>query len=804
MRKDLIYACRALLKNPAFTALALVSLALGIGANTAIFSVINATLLHPVPYPGSNRLVLLYTKEPKTDLRDFPVSAPDFMDWRSRNRVFSSMAAMRMLPVNLTLQGEPDRVFAARVTSNWFSTLGMKPVLGRVFTAEEDKLGGNVAVLSDELWNRRFGRSRNVIGKTMTIDGATHTIVGVMPPDPTFGPLEVWRPLTFTEDPGMKERGSHNFRVVARLQQGVTFAQAQDQMSAIARQLAAEYPQDNAGVGVTVWPIVEHAVENIRPALLILLGAVCLVLLIACGNAANLLLARVNGRRREIAIREALGASRWRLVRLMLAESLVLSLAAGMGGWLLALWGVEALKRMIPQYVLPNAASVSVDGIVLIFVLGVSVFCSIVFGVGPALAAASQDANQNLKEGGRSATSGVVRQRIRWALAAGEIALSLTLLIGAGLLLKSLWHLIHADPGFRADGVLTAAIVPTAPFDPDAWRADVKLYGRIIDRLSVLPGVQQAAFASSLPLEGHNEYDSFEIEGQPHGHLVDLPLGDKTIVTPQYLAAMKIPVLRGRGPTASDTASTQMVAVIDQVAEREYWPHQNPIGKRIRYFEGENQTGPWLTIVGVVGAVKHVSIAAAATPTVYVPLEQTPYPGMDLALRTVGDPAQLANAVRAAIHEVRPDLPVVDLRPAQEIVNETTWRQRFATQLIGVFAGLALVMAIVGAYGVILYSVSQRLNEFGIRIALGAARDDILAMVLREGILIAGSGIAIGLIAAALLARALQTLLFEVGAIDITTFVGCALLMLVTALFASYLPARRATRVDPMTALRCD
>jgi putative ABC transport system permease protein len=804
MRKDLVYAVRALLKNPAFGALALVSLALGIGANTAIFSVINATLLHPVPYPDPSRLVLIYTKEPNADLRDFPVSGPDFMDWRSRNTVFGSMAAIWMLSVNLTWQGQPDRVFAARVTSNWFSTLGLQPVLGRGFSAAEDKLGGNVALISDELWNRRFGRSRDVVGKSMTVDGAAHVIVGVMPPDPTFGAIEVWRPLTFTEDAWMKDRRSHNFWVVARLKRGVTLTQAQNQMSAVTRQLAAEYPQVNARVGATLWPIDEHEVHDVRPALLILLGAVSLVLLIACGNAANLLLARVNGRRREIAIRDALGASRWRLVRLMLAESLVLSLVAGLGGCLLALWGVEALKRLIPKYVLPNAASISVNGPVLVFVLCLSVLCSIVFGVGPAWAAARQDVNRNLKEGGRRATSGVVRQRVRWALAVGEIGLSLMLLIGAGLLLKSLWRLVNADPGFRAEGVLTGAIVPTAPFDPKAWRADVPVYHQIIDRISALPGVEKAAFASMLPLEGHNEYDSFEIEGQPHQHLVDLPVGDKTIVTPDYLATMKIPVLRGRGLSASDTATTQMVAVIDQAAAREYWPHENPIGKRIRYFEAETEMGPWLSIVGIAGAVKHVSLDAAATPTIYIPLEQFPYPGMELAVRTKHDPAQLAKAVRAAIHAVRPDLPVVGLRPVQEIVSETTWRQRFATQLIGVFAGLALVMALVGAYGVILYSVSQRLNEFGIRIALGASRSDILGMVLREGLIIAGSGIAIGLLAAALLGHALGSLLFEVHAMDIATFGSCAFLMLATALLASYLPARRATKVDPMAALRCD
>ena len=365
-------------------------------------------------------------------------------------------------------------------------------------------------------------------------------------------------------------------------------------------------------------------------------------------------------------------------------------------------------------------------------------------------------------------------------------------------------RLINTDPGFRAGGLLTAGIVPTAPIDPKAWKADVPLYGRIIDRISVLPGVQQVAFASNLPLEGHNEYDSFEIEGRPAKHLIDLPLADKTIVTPQYFAAMRIPVLRGRSLTTADTANTQLVAMIDQTAARQLWPNGDPIGKRIRYFEGAEKPEPWLTIVGITGAVKHVSMDSAATPTVYVPLEQDPYPGMELVVRSERDPAQLTKPVREAIRQVRPDLPVVDLRPAQEIVSETTWRQRFATQLIGLFAALALVMALVGAYGVILFSVSQRLNEFGIRIALGASRGDILGMVLREGVVIAGSGIVIGLIAAAALGHALGSLLFEVGAIDFATFAGCAFVMLATALLASYLPARRATKADPMAALRCD
>jgi putative ABC transport system permease protein len=806
MRKDLVYAVRALLKSPAFTALALLSLALGIGANTAIFSVINATLLHPVPYPDVNRLVLIFTKEPHSDWRDFPVSAPDFKDWRVRNKVFQSMAAMRIISVDLTLGGEPDRVLAGRVTSNWFSTLGLKPVIGRVFAPAEDQTGGNVAIISDDLWNRRFARSRKVIGRTMTIDGAGQVIVGVMPPDPTFGPLKVWRPLTFTEDPWMKERGSHNFHVIARLKPGVSFAQAQNQMSAVAAGLAAEYPRENADVGVTLWPIREHTVENVRPALLILLGAVSLVLLIACGNAANLLLARVNGRRREIAIREALGANRWRLARLMLSESLMLSLTAGMGGWLLAMWGVEALRRLVPADALPNAAAISVNGPVLGFVFGISLLCSALFGIGPAFAAAGQDTNENLKEGGRSGTPGVVRQRIRWALAAGEIALSLTLLIGAGLLMKSLLHLVNANPGFRADHLLTATIVPTPEFAPEAWKKDVKLYRLILERIQALPGVQNAAFGSNLPLEGHDEYDSFAIEGRPFRTMVDLPIGDETIVTPEYLSAMKIPLLRGRDLSPADRDGAQMVAVVDQAAARQYWPHADPIGKRIRYFyfQGGDQQSPWITIVGIAGSVKHVEVTGPPTPTVYVPLDQNPYPRMSLAVRTSGDPAQLGSAVRRAIHEIRPDLPVMELRPAQAIVDENSWRQRFATQLIGVFAGLALIMALVGAYGVILYSVSQRLNEFGIRIALGASRGDILGMVLREGVVIAGSGIAIGLLAAAALAHALESLLFEVRDTDLATFASCALLMLATALLASYLPARRATKVDPMAALRCD
>lgn len=801
MHKDLLYGVRMLLKSPALTALTILSLALGIGANTAIFSVIDATLLHPVSYPEPDRLVMVWSQVPSLKLDEFSSSVPDFVDWRRQAQAFQSLGAAHIRGVNLTGDGDPERVRAGRATAELFDALAVRPMLGRTILPDDVRQGNRVVVVSYGFWKRRLAADSRVADKSITIDGAQHAVVGVMPEGFSFASIDLWRPLTFQEEYWMKDRGSHNLTVLGRLNPGISLAQARQEMSAIAQGIAGQHPDTNTGWGVKLTPIAEQLVRNIRPALLVLLGAVCLVLLIACANVANLLLARASGRRREMAVREALGASSWRIVRLMFAESLALAAVAGIAGCLIAMWGVDGLVRLVPPNLLPNAQSISVHGPVLAFAAGISLLCGFVFGIAPALASARQNVNENLKEGSRSGTSGVTRRRIRALLAVSEIGLSLMLLIGAGLLLKSFWRLLAVDPGFRAAGVLTGVIVPSFAADHIAERQN--LYREILDRVSSLPGVTRAAFGSTLPLQGHNEYNSFEIGGRPRPRLlVDFPIADKRIVTSDYFGIMGIRLVKGRGLGGADTATTLPVAVIDESAANQYWPNEDPVGKQIRYFKSTEQMDRWLTIVGVVGSVKHISIEAPASATVYVPLEQNPYPALTFVIQYAGDPAALAAPVRSAIRELKLDMPIIGIRPMRRIVDDAMWRQRFAAQLVGLFAMVAVALALVGAYGVILYSVSQRTNEFGIRMALGASPAAVLGLVFRESGALIGWGVAIGLAGAAACARLLGTMLYGVGATDPSTYAAAVALVAAAALTASYIPARRATRVDPIVALR--
>jgi putative ABC transport system permease protein len=801
MHKDLLYGARMLLKTPALTALAVFSLAIGIGANTAIFSVIDATLLHPVSYPEPDRLVLVWSQVPSLKLDEFASSVPDFVDWHTQAGAFQSLGAAHIRGVNITGDGDPERVRAGRATAELFDALGVRPLLGRTILPDDVRQSSRAVVVSYGFWKRRLAADPRAVGKSITIDGAQHAVVGVLPQGSSFANIDLWRPLTFQEEPWMKERGSHNLTVLGRLNPGISLPRARQEMSAIAKGIAGQHPDTNSGWGVKLTPIAEQLVRNVRPALLVLLGAVCLVLLIACVNVANLLLARASGRRREMAIREALGASSWRIARLMFAESLALSVLAGIAGCLIAMWGVDGLVRLVPPNLLPNAQSISVHGPVLAFAATISLLCGFAFGIAPALASVRQGVNENLKEGSRTGTSGVTRRRIRALLAVSEIGLSLMLLIGAGLLLKSFWRLLEVDPGFRAGGVLTGVIVPSFP--PDRMAEGQNLYREILDRVSSLPGVKRAAFGSALPLQGHTEYNSFEIGARPRPQrLVDYPIADKRVVTPDYFGVMGIPLVKGRALGGADTATTLPVAVIDESAVKQYWPNEDPVGKQIRYFKNAQQMDRWLTIVGVVGSVKHMSIEEPSSATVYVPLEQNPYPALTFVLQSAGDPAALAAAVRSAIRELKPDMPIVGMRPMRRIVDDAMWRQRFAAQLVGLFALVAVALALVGAYGVILYSVSQRTNEFGIRMALGASRADVLRLVFRESGALIGWGVAIGLAGAAACARLLSTLLYGVGATDPSTYALAVALVTAAALAASYIPARRATRVDPIVALR--
>ncbi len=798
MPKDLLYGFRMLLKSPGFTIVALLSLALGIGANTAIFSVVNRVLLHPVAYPDPDRLLVVRTTVPSQGITEFASSIPDFLDWRAQNHAFEQMAAIQGSSANMTGIRTPERVHVLEGSTNVFSVFGMQPEVGRGFTAEDEQAGRRVAVLDYAFWQRSFGGDRNVLGKTITLDGANHTIIGILPKQFISFGVDLWKPLVYS--PALvNDRGSHNEFVVARLKPAVSFQEAQTEMDTIAHRLERAYPNTNTGYGVKLVPLSELFVRNVRPALLILFVAVGLVLLIACANVANLLLTRATGRRREVAVRIALGGSRGRIVRQLLTESLLLACLAGVAGLLLAVWGVDLLMRSLPAAVGPSSLETStLSTPVFAFALSLSLLIGLLFGLAPALQGSRFNLNECLREGGRAGTAGPARQRLRNVLAIAEVALSLVLLVGAGLLIESFLRLEKSNPGFRTEGVLTMEFsLPNSGYGKDQQKVD--FYNRLLTEVRTLPGLSQAALVSSLPLQGHTSYNSFVIEGRPQARsLQDLPIADQRTISSDYFSLIGIPLLRGRTFTNADNETASGVAIIDEAARKQYWPNEDPIGKRLRYFKADGHLDRWLTIVGVVGSVKQGSIEKPASSSVYLPAVQLP--DTDFAL-VVRGPVTAA-AVENTIHAIDRDLPVGRIRTMQDIVNQSAGVERFAAQVTGIFAAVALALAIIGTYGVMAYSVAQRTQEFGIRLALGASRTDMLKLVLRQGLILSATGIAIGWIAAFNLTRFLSSLLFEVRGGDPMIFGGAALILAGVAMLASYLPARRATKVDPMLALR--
>jgi putative ABC transport system permease protein len=797
--QDLRYGARMLAKKPGFTAIAVVTLALGIGATTAIFSVVNAVLLRSLAFEEPEKLIKVWGNTAKNPQDKVPTSSPNFRDWREQSGSFSNMAAYFEFAFNLTGTDEPERVAGAPASAELFPTLGIKPALGRSFTADEDKPGAdNVVVLSHGLWQRRFGSDPNIVGRTIALDGNAVTIIGVMPQGFYFPSkaTELWIPLAL--NPESTARMSFFLDVIARLKPGVTLEQAQAEMNAISARLAEAYPKSNTGWGANLVPLHEETVGEVRPMLLLLMGVVGFVLLIACANVINLLLVRAVSRQREIAIRSALGASRLRLVRQLLTESITLSLLGGALGLVIAAWGVDLLFALAPDAI-PRAREVGVDTRVLAFTLCVSVLTGIVFGIAPALQTSKLDLTTALKEGGRTGVEG--RHRLRGVLVIAEIAIALVLLIGGGLLVKSYIRLQQVNPGFDARNVLVTEIaLPTGKYKDEAqWGA---FYEQAIGRISTLPGVEACGATTSIPLRGIDSKQLFYIEGRPHGSPQDYTGSSSRTITPGYFRALNIAILRGRDVTEQDREGSPGVAVVNEAYQRRFFPGEDPIGKRLKLGRGPDSDSPYLTIVGVVSDIKHTGLNKEAAPEFYLSYLQSPEFLMTVAVKTDREPQAILAAIRNEIAAIDRDQPLAKVALLEQLLSDSVAGQRFNTLLLGLFATLALALAVVGVYGVMSYSAAQRTQEIGIRIALGAQRKDIMKLIVGQGLTLTVIGVAIGLIASYGLTRLLEKFLFGISATDTMIFAAVSVLLCAVTLLACFIPARRATRVDPMVALR--
>ena len=801
--QDLRYALRMLARSPGFTLVAILTLALGIGANTAIFSVVNAVLLRPLPYPESNRLVFL--GEWSEQVPEMSISMANFNDWRNQNKVFESMVAYQNDNVVLTGRGEPERLRLRRITAGFFPTLRVKPILGRELTPEDDKVGAaRVVLLGEGFWERRFGRDPSIVGQQFVLDAEPFTIIGVLP-SKLHGSLrqtDIFASLWRLEDQlgGEANRGNHpGIYAYARLNPSVSVSQALGEMQGIAQHLDELHPASNGKDSVTLKPLLDAIVEDVRSPLLVLSFAVGFVLLIACANIANLLLARATERHRELAVRVALGATRGRLIRQMLTESVLLSLAGGILGLILAVWITAALVHATPRGV-PRMDEASADMSVLFFTLGLSLATGIFFGIFPALQATRAEVNATLQEGGRTGTAGSKRTHLRDFLVAAEVAISLMLLVGAGLMTKSLMRVLEADGGIDSTNVLTARFAtPEAKYETDVKRR--AFVAELVAKVQSFSGVQFAGFKS--PLLGGSQ-TAYVIDGRPMPKPGQYPSTDMGRVTPDAMRAMGMRLLRGRFFDEHDNEKSQLVCIIDETLAKQEFVNEEPLGKRLS-FGGPPVPGKqpaWMTIVGVVAHVKNYGVDQASRVETYIPQAQIPAGGGTIVVRSAGDPAALTSGIRAAVSSLDPDVPLYDVRSMDDIVSENTASRRLSVVLIGSFAVLALVLAGVGVYGVMAYVVTQRRHEIGIRMALGANQRNILEMVLRQGLRLAVLGIAGGLAGALALTHFLSSMLFHVSALDVQTCALGALGLSLVLLLACCLPARRATRVDPLVALR--
>ena len=803
--QDMRYGARMLLSNPGFTVVAVVALALGIGANSAIFSVVNAVLLRPLPYKDADKLVLVWERGTKEAQN--VVNPANFMDWRDQNAVFSDMAAIFDTSFALIGDGEPEEIPAQYATTNLFSMLGVEPILGRAFTPDDDRPNQpHVVVISYGLWQRRFGGDEKIVGRKLNLSRRDATVIGVMPAgfkwhikksSMTGKSAELWSPWTMTND--MYDRHGRYMTVAARIKPGVNFEQARSEMDVIGTRLENEYHDFNANWGVNVVPLRTQLTGELRTPLLVLLLAVGFVLLIACANVANLLLARAANRQKEMAVRAALGAGRRRIVRQLLTESVLLAGVGAIGGLLLAWWGTDLLIAVSPRD-LTDLQLVKIDAKVLGFTLVVSLLTGLIFGLAPALDAGRIDLNDTLKEGARNVSGGARSHRLRSALVILEIALALVLLIGGGLLIRSLAQLQSVDPGFNARNVLTVQMsLPLRKYDTDRKRID--FYRSAIDKIKALPGVQDAGAISFLPFNGPYAGTLVEIEGRPK-----LPPGEGlvtgvSVTDLNYFNAMQIPLKRGRLYDERETTDMRHVVVVNEMFARRFFPDEDALGKRVTiYMKDENVPNE---IIGIVGDNKHKGLDSEVEPMAYWPYPELTFSSMTFAIRSRGDAASIAPAAREVIRGLDDEQPIAQVRTMESLLATSIAKARFTTLLLTVFAALALVLASVGVYGVISYSVTQRTRELGIRLALGANRGDVMRLVLAHGMKMTAIGIVSGILAALVLVHVLMSnLLFGVGETDPATFVTISATLIVVSLLACFVPARRAMRVDPIVALR--
>src|SRR5438270_11506280 len=818
---DLRYVLRQLAKSPGFTAVAILTLALGIGANTAVFSLINALLVRPLPYQQPSRLVLIWERFATLGLDRIPVSPAEYLALEKQFQRSTGLAPFTFQRLKLAGGDVPERISGAAVSPSLFSLLQVEPIKGRTFAREEQGQGhDDIIVISDRLWKRRFNSDPALVGKSLLLNGRNYTVIGVMPakfefPIPLFGVqgsqfaerVDIWKPIAFTPLE-LKERYSRSYALIARLRPDISVAKAQVELDHLISNWIRAYPDNysTGGFGARIYPFQDQVVGGMRTGLAILLGAVIFVLLIACANLATMLLARASARERELAIRVALGAGRWRLVRQMLTESVLLALAGAAAGIVLSVWGLELLRQLGARTV-PRLAEVNVDVVVLIVTAVVAVGTGILFGLIPGFATAKPELTEALKEGGRSSTSGAERNKVRNSLVIVEIALALVLLVGAGLLLKSYARVQNIDPGIDRRNVLTAEIVlpdtkypPRGSSDYNHGQAIINFWNEALRRVRQLPGVEATGCTIVLPLSGSNTDSSFAIEGRSTGGKEPTPDEELRIITPDYFRVLKTPLLRGRFFAESDNVDAPGVAIINDALAKKYWTNEDALGKRIT-FDDPRKDPKWLTIVGITRSIRHRGLDLDPQPEYYLPLAQRAQNAMILTVRSAQDPRSLTSAVRREIQAIDPDQPIANARTLEAVTADSIAPRRMSVVLLGAFAGIALLLAGVGIYGVISYLVVQRTHEIGVRMALGAQRRDVLRLVVGHALKLVGIGSVIGLILALLSTRTLSALLYSVGAFDATTFVFVTVALAAVALLASYIPALRATRADPMIAL---
>ena len=799
--RDLKFSARSLLKRPTLTVIAIVTLAIGIGSNSAIFSVVNALLIKPLPFAELDRVVAVWESQPARSAQRLEVSMANFLDWRSQNQTFEQMGLSRSWSTNLTGGDSPERIQGVLVTANFLDVIGMAPALGRSFAADEDQPGKDpVAILTHQLWQRRFGGDPNIVGKSITLNSVSRTVVGVMPRGFNYPKgAEVLAPITITPEMA-GNRKYRTYLIVGRMKPNVSPEQAYGDLATIASRLQNEHPDTNTGFGVAVYPVVEDAVRTHKSAILVLMAAVGFVLLIVCANVANLMLARAAGRQKEMALRSALGASRWQIVRQLLTESMIMALIGGALGALVAYWGVDLLRTLNPgdaAKLAPGWDRLAVNLPVLGFNLALSVFSGILFGLAPAWQISRVNLNDGLKEGPRHSSTG--SHRLRSLLVVSEVALSLMLLVSAGLLLRTFMVLLKTDAGFNHENVMTMSMaLPAAKYKEESQKAT--FYQELIQRVKSLPGVESAGAVTHLPLGGRNASNPFLIEGQTEPPPGEKNFGRHRACTPDYFRAMQIPVLNGRAFTDQDRSGSTPVVIVNETLAQRFWPTADPLGKRIR-IDGPPDEFPWMEIVGVVKDVKH-ELNIPTTPEYYRPHAQDAFSSMVMVARTTVEPMSLAADMRQQVWAIDKDQPVFDVRTMEQVRALSVALYSFSSVSLAIFSGIALLLAAMGIYGVMSYAVTLRTQEIGIRMALGARTADVMKLVVRNGMTLTLIGVIAGIAAALGTTRLLVSLLFGVTPTDFVTFGSVTIGLILVALLACYVPARRATKVDPLVALR--